>query len=51
MLTFWGLPVLLIDQVFPALGFHVVTTTNAMAIEHLVFPRVLPKADNDNDPS
>lgn len=48
MLTFWGLPVLLIDQVFPALGFHVVTTTNAMAIEHLVCPPELPEHANDN---
>lgn len=48
MLTYWGLPVLLIDQVFPALGYHVRTTTNAMAIECLVCPPELPHADNDN---
>lgn len=48
MLTFWGLPVVLIDHVYPALGFHVVTTTNAMAIEHLVYPYELPEYCNDN---
>ena len=48
MLTFWGLPVQLIDQVYPALGFHVATTTNAKALECLVFPMELPHAENDN---
>lgn len=48
MLTFWGLPVAIIDQVYPALGFHVHTTTNAKAIELLVYPDELPEYANDN---
>lgn len=48
MLTFWGLPVVLINQVYPALGYHVITTTNARAIECLVYPFELPEFCNDN---
>jgi hypothetical protein len=48
MLTFWGLPVVIIYHTYPAMNKHVHTTTNARAIEHLVVPEELPRADNDN---
>ena len=44
MLTYWGLPVVLMQMPYD----DTIVTSNAMVIEHLVYPDTLPEFENDN---